>query len=66
LKNAILLIAKDKVKYLEEAGFRPHGTREINGETLFQFITNDKILAMLNDKTKFSKNDYVLDARMTF
>lgn len=66
MKSAILLITKGKVKFLEDAGFHSCGTREINGETFFQFIVEEKMFEVLYDKEKFSKKDYFFDTRMTF
>ena len=66
MKKVILVTNMAKVGLLEEAGFSPCGTREIAGKIFHQFVVTDKLFKLLNDKSQFSKKDYVYDMKLTF
>ena len=66
MKKVILVTNADKVNLLEEAGFSACGSREIEGKTAYQFVLTDKLFKILNDKSKFSKKDYIYDMKLTF
>ena len=66
MKKVILVTNMAKVKLLEEAGFSPCGTREIEGNTVHQFIVTDKLFKVLNDNSRFNKKDYIYDMKLTF
>jgi len=66
LKKVVLVTNMAKVKLLEEAGFSPCGTREIDGTTVYQLVVTDKLFKLLNDNSQFSKKDYVYDMKLTF
>jgi hypothetical protein len=65
--NKVVLITKlDKVELLEELGFCACGSRDLYGQTAYQFVVTDKLYRVLNDKAKFNKKDYVYDTRLVF
>ena len=66
MKKVVLVTNMAKVKLLEEAGFSPCGTREMEGNTVYQFVVTDSLFMMINDKSMFSKKDYVYDMNLTF
>ena len=66
MKKVILVTSMAKVELLEEAGFVHCGRRDIEGKAAYQYLVTDKLHEMLNDRSKFSKKDYVYDMKLTF
>ena len=66
MKKVILVTNMEKVALLQNAGFSPCGSREVNNRTAYQFVETDELFKFLNDKSKFSKKDYVYDTKLTF
>ena len=64
--DIILITNTDKVELLKKAGFSPCGAREIDGNIFYQYLVNDEISKVLNDNSKFSKEDYVHEMKLTF
>ena len=66
MKKVILISNMSKVELLKDAGFSPCGTRDIDGKTVYQFVITDEVFKIINDKSQFSKRDYVYDTKLTF
>jgi hypothetical protein len=66
MNRVILLLNPAKAALLEAMGFTPCGKRQVYKRDVFQFVLTDKLFKVLNDKTQFSKNDYVHDTKLTF
>ena len=66
MSKVILITNLDKVALLEDMGFTPCGIRNIDNKVVYQFVVTDKLYKVLNDKSKFSKKDYVYDIKLTF
>ena len=66
MKKVILVTNTDKINLLVSAGFTPCGSREVGNKTAYQFVVTDTLFKLLNDKSQFSKRDYVYDTKLTF
>ena len=66
MNKVILVMNAEKASLLEEMGFTSCGTRLIDKKAIHQFVATDKLLNILNDKSKFSRKDYTCDMKLTF
>jgi hypothetical protein len=66
MNKIILIINPAKAALLAEMGFTPCGKRQVDKKDVFQFVMTDELYKALNDKTQFSKKDYVYDTKLTF
>ena len=65
--NKIVLVTNAaKAAFLIDLGHKPCGVRQIENSDVCQFVVTDELLTVLNDPSKFNKNDYVFDTRLTF
>lgn len=66
MKNIILVANVTKAEFLIALGFTPCGKREVDGQTIYQFVESDELLKIINDESQFCKRDFVYDKRLTF
>ena len=65
MKKMICVTSKNVADELAELGFR-HMTRNVNGSDVYTFVESDRLIEVLSDRRKFSKENWYMDKRLRF